>query len=121
MNETPHSNRDNGGTKQPRDNHAIAMRAARTRRLKAANKPFEVLDKEVADVVRRMDRPSGDEEHLDRNVGRVMLQGLALRKDLELAKDRRTEVIMKLEEVDVRTELEELKDDLDDLGYTINT
>jgi hypothetical protein len=60
-------------------------------------------------VVERL-HPLG--EVLDRNLGRVMLQGLALRKDLELAKDRRTEVMMKLEEVDVRAEFEELKREL---------
>lgn len=84
-----------------------AQRGHRTRRLKAANKPFERLDAEAADVQRRV-----EVDELDRNVGRVLLQALALRKDLELAKDRRAEIVLKLEELDVRAELEELKREL---------
>jgi hypothetical protein len=87
-------------------------RGNRTRRLNKANAPFERLDGEAAEIVRRMDLDEGEEDHLDRNVGRVMLQGLALRKDLELAKDRRTEITMKLDEVDVRSEFEDLKREL---------
>jgi|SRR5215204_4241794 len=84
-----------------------AQRGHRTRRLKAANKPFDRLGAEAADVQRRVEA-----DELDRNVGRVLLQALALRKDLELAKDRRTEIITKLEELDVRSEFEDLKREL---------
>jgi hypothetical protein len=109
MDRKPHNN----GEKSEAARRSEAVRRGnRTRRLKAANKPFEVLDDLVAEVVDRMDLGEDHDDHLDRNVGRVMLQGLALRKDLELAKDRRTEVIMKLDEIDVRGELERLKDDL---------
>src|SRR5215204_3393743 len=110
MSQMPHNNGDNSGhTRRVQ----AAQRGHRTRRLNKANAPFDVLGAEVAEVQARVE--TGE---LDRNVGRVMLQALALRKDLELAKDRRTEVSLKLEEVDVRSELDWL---MDELGYVVNT
>jgi hypothetical protein len=83
------------------------QRGHRTRRLNKANKPFDELSGEAKEVQRRIE--AGD---IDRNDGKAQLDAIRLRKDLELAKDRRTEVIMKLEEVDVRAEFEELKREL---------
>jgi len=88
------------------DRSAAATRGHRTRRLREANKPFVELDAEAQDLQKRID--SGDVETRDK--AQALLRTLALRKDLQAAQDRRTEVVMKLEEVDVRAELEELKE-----------
>ena len=109
MTDKAHNNEENGVT--ARRSEAV-RRGNRTRRLKAANKPFDVLDGEVAELNRRMDLPKGDPRRLDHNIGRVMLSGLKERRELEQAKDRRTETILKLDEVDVRSELEDLKREL---------
>ena len=95
--------------RRPTNQSDAVRRGNRTRRLNKATEPFTKLDEEAAEIQRRIDLDEADDDHMDRNIGRVILQALALRKDLELAKDKRIEMMLKLDEVDVRSELEELK------------
>jgi hypothetical protein len=107
MSQMPHNNGDNAKSAMRSE---ATRRGNRTRRLNKANEPFAKLDAMAEEVYGRVDRGE-----LERTTARVLIAILALRKDLELARDRRTEVIMKLEEVDVRAEFEELKREL---GYS---
>jgi hypothetical protein len=104
MSQMPHNNGDNAKSAMRSE---ATRRGNRTRRLNKANEPFARLDTMAEEVYGRVDRGE-----LERATARVLIAILALRKDLELARDRRTEVIMKLEEVDVRAEFEELKHEL---------
>lgn len=107
MSEHPHNNADSSSSGRPRDNHLIAIKSARTRRLNRRLGPLQKLDRLVADVNSRVE--AGD---LERNDARILLQGLALRKDIVLAMLRVTEVDRRLEEQDVAAEFLELKREL---------
>jgi hypothetical protein len=104
MSANPQTQAENSSGGRPRDNHGIAIKAARTRRLNKKLGPLQNLDRLVADVNTRVENGA-----LDRSDARILLQGLALRKDIILAMLRVTEVDRKLEEFDVRAEFEELK------------
>ncbi len=82
------------------------LRQARTRRLNVRLKPLDELEAEVKAVQERIDP---GEDMLDRNDGRVILQAQALRKEIQLAKQRVIEVERKLEEQDIAEEWEQVK------------
>jgi hypothetical protein len=113
MNQKPHSNGANNVTTLPRTlldaNTRRAIKSARSRRLNRRLKPLDELDAEVRRIIERMDSAYTGDDRLHRNIGRVMLQGLTLRKDIVLARLDIIESERKLEEFDVREEFEELK------------
>jgi hypothetical protein len=85
------------------------IRQARTRRLNARLKPLDDLEAEVKKI---QDRTDPGDEVLDRNDARVILQAQALRKEIQLAKQKVIEVERKLEEQDIAEEWEQVKDAL---------
>jgi flagellar motility protein MotE (MotC chaperone) len=85
------------------------LRAARTKRLNRRLKPLDDLEAEVKAI---QDRTDPGEDLLDRNDARVILQAQALRKEIQLAKQKVIEVERRLEEQDIAEEFEELKNAL---------
>jgi hypothetical protein len=92
--------------KSARRSRAV-WRGNRTRRLNKKLGPLQTLDRLTADVNTRVEA-----KDLDTSTARVLLQGLALRKDICLAMLRVVEVDRRLEEQDVAAEFEELKREL---------
>lgn len=109
----PYRNAAQGATKLPPNgldaNSRRSIKAARSRRLKKRLAPFEEIDKEVVDLIRRLD-PEGHD--LGTNAARTVLQAQTLRKELLLGKLKAEEVERKLEESDVREEWEKVKREL---------
>jgi len=84
-----------------------AVKAARSSRLRRRFKPFDDLDAEVVELIKRL-TPDPD-QGLGTNVARTILQAQTLRKELLLGKLKAEELDSRLDEYDVRQELEELK------------
>jgi hypothetical protein len=113
MSQNPHSNGANNVTMLPGvPLDAITRRnikAARTRRVNRRLKPLDDLDAEVRRVIERMDSAYTGDDPLHRNIGRVMLQGLTLRKDIVLARLDIIESERRLEALDIAEEWEKVK------------
>ena len=118
---TPHDQRDAGAARTPSRrldaDSRRAIKGARTKRLKRRLAPFDALDAEVVDLIRRLEPESGD---IGTNVARAILQAQTLRKELLLGKLKAEEIERRLEESDVRAEFEDLKSVLREHGVLVS-
>jgi hypothetical protein len=110
----PHSNGSPETTRtasKPLDpNVRRSIKAARTTRLRRRFRPFDELDAEVTDLIRRLDPDPG--ESVGTNVARTILQAQTLRKEILLGKLKAEDLDARVDERDIRQEWETVKREL---------
>jgi|SRR5829696_8657101 len=111
MSDIPHTNGHDGPSLQqpaPLDaNTRRSIRAGRTRRINARLRALDALDSEAAKVLRRITPPEG--ETIDNATAGTIFKGMTLRKEIQLARFRGTELEGKLELLEVTEEWEQVK------------